>query len=307
VTVIVPAYRSGQMIADCVETLLDQDTSISYELIVVASGTESEKPVALPADGRLRMIEAKERMTASQARNTGVAVARGSVVAFVDADMLVSRDWLTAILTAGAERCCVAGAVTNAVEGSYWGTVEYLCEFLSLHPRRRSRAVWHGAGGNLALPKQMLIGAGGFAEALPRGQDVALTLFLNRRGLLRFAPEARTAHRCRTQRGEVLRHQRDIGEGAADVAREYGHPWRPLMVVPWLAPVAAATRVPVVLLRAARCRAVSPLRLLVLGPGLVAILYSWGVGLRRRNLAVARRRRAGADERGVRPEAASLE
>lgn len=89
VSVVVPAFNVSATLAETLQSILAQTYS-NIEVIVVDDGS-SDETVAIAesfwADGRVRIIRQPNRGLAG-ARNTGIAAAQGSFVAFCDADDL---------------------------------------------------------------------------------------------------------------------------------------------------------------------------------------------------------------------------
>ncbi len=86
-SVIVPAYNACDYIEDCLESVLDQ-TDPDFELIVVDDGSTdstAEKVLRYSYDSRLRLVQRLNGGLAA-ARNTGIRLAGGEWVAFLDAD-----------------------------------------------------------------------------------------------------------------------------------------------------------------------------------------------------------------------------
>lgn len=87
VSVIIPAYNSERYIADSLQSALDQ-TFRDYEVIVVDDGsTDGTKARVLAAKGPIKYIHQPNQGPAA-ARNTGIGVARGELICFLDADDL---------------------------------------------------------------------------------------------------------------------------------------------------------------------------------------------------------------------------
>jgi glycosyltransferase involved in cell wall biosynthesis len=72
--------------------------SLSWEVLVVDNGSEDETaPVIASASGRLPLRRVEEpRMGLSHARNAAIAAARGEYILWIDDDVLVDREWLSA-------------------------------------------------------------------------------------------------------------------------------------------------------------------------------------------------------------------
>lgn len=296
VSVIVPAYRAERTLARCVRSLLDQRFDGSFEVIVCVSADDEEGLPDLDEDPALRVLTNVPRLGAAAARNRAATQARGRLLVFTDADVEADPGWLTALAAAAAGGACVAGAVRNGTPGSGPGTVEYLVEFLDLHPRRPVRTAWHGATCNLAVPRDLWEELGPYPEDMGGGEDTVLTVAARRRGRFVFAPDAVITHHNRTDLRVVLAHQRELGRFTAHVGRRSPYKLRPLVRYAPLAPVAVAGRVVSLYARVAAWMPRELPRALRLSPAVVAAFAAWGVGLLgeglRLDLAALRARRA---------------
>lgn len=286
VAIIVPAYRAAGTLKACVQSLLNQDFPGRYEVIVCASGgaeTDSDLE-ALLADPRLRLIRNTERLPAGVARNTAAAAAAPAVsaLAFTDADVIASTDWLTQLWKASNRRMCVAGAVLNGTPDSRIGTAEYLLEFIDLHPARP--AVHFGATCNLLVPMSLWRTYGPFDEDLDGGEDTLLTARLRQEHKLAFCPNATVRHLNRTRFMQYLAHQYQFGCFCARLARRTqptaSTPSRSaLQRHPLLAPVAGGGKVVWVLYRALAADAVLARAAVRCLPEIVMGVGAWTVGL----------------------------
>lgn len=85
VSVIMPAYNSRAYIAEAIRSVLDQDYQ-ALELIVVDDGSSDGTPDEARLFGdRVRLLEQRNSGPAA-ARNRGVSLARGELLAFIDSD-----------------------------------------------------------------------------------------------------------------------------------------------------------------------------------------------------------------------------
>jgi glycosyltransferase involved in cell wall biosynthesis len=98
VSVIVPVYNAERYLGEALESVLAQTYS-DYEVIVVNDGsTDGSEQVALGFGDRIRYIR-QENAGPGAARNRGIELARGELIAFLDADDL----WLPGKLAAQVE------------------------------------------------------------------------------------------------------------------------------------------------------------------------------------------------------------
>jgi glycosyltransferase involved in cell wall biosynthesis len=85
VSVIIPTYNCEKYIAKAVESVLQQQ-DCSYEVIIIDDGsTDNTREVLAPLSNFIRYIR-QDNQGVAVARNHGIAMAKGSFIAFLDAD-----------------------------------------------------------------------------------------------------------------------------------------------------------------------------------------------------------------------------
>ena len=101
VSVVIPVYNSAEYIDECLQSLLNQ-TLTSFEVICVDDGSTDDSPTILDSasasDARVRVFH-YQNAGAAEARNRGMAQARGQYLCFVDADDFVEKDYLDAVVS----------------------------------------------------------------------------------------------------------------------------------------------------------------------------------------------------------------
>lgn len=90
-SIIIPCYNAEPYISELLDRLLEQ-VNKDIEIIVIDDG--SRKPFK---DDRVKVIR-KENGGVSSARNLGLDKAKGDYIAFIDADDMVSKDFIKQIL-----------------------------------------------------------------------------------------------------------------------------------------------------------------------------------------------------------------
>lgn len=96
ISVIVPVYNVESYLSDCIDSIRSQTFS-DYELLLVDDGSTDTSgkmcdEYAL-SDDRIRVIHQKNSGL-SEARNTGIDLAVGEYITFIDSDDLISNDYL---------------------------------------------------------------------------------------------------------------------------------------------------------------------------------------------------------------------
>ena len=94
ISILLPTCNRPALLEGCLDALLRQRTTRSFEVIVIdnapRAGSASDPPTCLP---RVRWT-AESRQGEPYARNAGIRAARGKVLVFTDDDTLASPDWL---------------------------------------------------------------------------------------------------------------------------------------------------------------------------------------------------------------------
>lgn len=125
ISIIIPVYNVEQFLPQCLNSILAQ-TYQDYEVILVDDGSPDGSGVICDEyaqkDVRFRVIH-KQNAGVSAARNTGIEMAKGEWVSFIDSDDFVEPDYLASFDADGND----ADLVIQGLEyydhrnGSYFG------------------------------------------------------------------------------------------------------------------------------------------------------------------------------------------
>ncbi|HEX2271459.1 MAG TPA: glycosyltransferase family 2 protein [Pyrinomonadaceae bacterium] len=118
VSVIIPTYNRSALLRDAVMSVLGQESPSAFEIVIVDNNSKDDTAAVVQSlmeqhPGRLSYI-LETRQGNAHARNRGVKEARAPIVAFIDDDVIVERDWLTSLknaLDSRAELSFVGGKV----------------------------------------------------------------------------------------------------------------------------------------------------------------------------------------------------
>ncbi|HWR21787.1 MAG TPA: glycosyltransferase [Verrucomicrobiae bacterium] len=184
ISVVIPSYNRAALLPRAITSVLTQTFS-NLECIVVDDGStdHTEQVLAGFPDPRLRVVRLPGNGGYSRANNTGIQVARGELIAFLDSDdewrpeklecqVARLREYGDPMATVVYCRCMVR----DALSGRMWRRPHRIYEG-DVFPYLLEG--WHPTTPSLFLvDRRSLLKVGGFSETLPSAQDYDLWLRL---------------------------------------------------------------------------------------------------------------------------------
>jgi glycosyltransferase involved in cell wall biosynthesis len=183
VSIIVPIYKAEEVIKRCVESIRNQSYT-RLEIILVDDGSPDSCGIfcdhIAKKDGRIIVVH-KQNEGVSAARNTGIQVANGKYVQFVDSDDYISTDYISRQVAKIEENnadILICGYVSikndemeirNLIEKKYESLIEFHHEFLNLYNGWFINAVWN------KMFRRELIQCN-FNESMSVGEDLLFNL-----------------------------------------------------------------------------------------------------------------------------------
>jgi glycosyltransferase involved in cell wall biosynthesis len=220
ISVVVPVRNGMPWIEQQLHALSAQELTGEWEAVVVDNGSEDGTGPCVELwsarDPRFRLVDASARRGAGAARNAGVRAARGSMVAFCDADDVVRPGWLAALVTALADSDVVAGVFD-------FGSLNGRGQSLPVPAATRQLGFLPFAlAANLGVRTDAFKAVGGFRELIPVGEDVDLSWRMQLTGY-RFAVTAAAvvAKRDHSSGRATLRAAWAYGRCAPSLFRRY--------------------------------------------------------------------------------------
>lgn len=233
VTVVVPVYNGAMTIAACLESLAAQTYPANrYEIVVVENGSDDDT-AAVVARYPVRLFHNEVRGPAA-ARNRGIQESQSELIAFTDADCIVSPDWLEELVKPFLDPA--VGAVGGDIqpyrhkgrthvelfsdEYSPWAT--YLSGEHEFLPQIYTP--------NAAYRRTLLNAVQGFNEQMLTGEDVEISWRIQMATNTKFAYTAQAVvyHHHRSTRQGLCRQYRQYGFGEILLDTLFGqHPGYP--------------------------------------------------------------------------------
>ena len=229
VEVVVPAYDNAQHLDACLGAL--RATNPGLRIIVVDDGSHSPAVGEVTAAHGATSVRHEANRGPAAARNTGLREVSTPLVAFVDADCVVTPGWLETLTGHFDDPRVAAVAPRISPRISTTGLLaRYEAARSALDMGPRPELVTHGAA--LAyLPSAALVvrreclADDRFDERLRVGEDVDLVWRLIGDGhLVRYEPAAVVTHEIRTAPVRWAGRIADYGSSAAELDRR--HPGR---------------------------------------------------------------------------------
>ena len=189
ISIVVPAFNEEELISDCLNYLINQDTNINYEIIVVDNNSRDKtfqvvrKIIQKNKKKRIKLLKELERGV-SCARQKGFESAQGEIIISTDADSKVPRNWLHKIVNNFKKYPEIA-----AVGGPYdFYDETFLIKVLRKPITKISIFLdkmcgWgknHFPGANFAIFKKDFQEVGGFDKSLYFGEDLELSIRLHK-------------------------------------------------------------------------------------------------------------------------------
>ena len=229
VSVIMPVLNEARRVTACLDALAAQEGAPPFEVIVVDNGSRDATKELVRTHGIQARLQTEPARGPYAARNTGIAAARGEILAFTDADCLPDPRWLAegvAVLDAGADLAggrIVQMASRNPSVWERYDRATYLDQDLYI------RVEHFAATANLFVRARVFTELGGFVPQLTASGDQELCRRATRAGYrLVYAAEARVQHHPRATLRDTWALHRKLGMGFSELAR-YGmrpKPWR---------------------------------------------------------------------------------
>ncbi|HWF85945.1 MAG TPA: glycosyltransferase, partial [Vicinamibacterales bacterium] len=111
VSVVICTFNRADALRQALARLREQTASPdTYEVIVVDNNSSDDTPAVIAQAAQLAPVRSVREpiQGLSFARNHGVRISRGEVVAFTDDDVCVAADWIETICRVAAERSDIA-------------------------------------------------------------------------------------------------------------------------------------------------------------------------------------------------------
>ncbi|MCD4770898.1 glycosyltransferase [archaeon] len=206
---VIIAYNEENTIANCIDSILKQKGLGSYEIVIVndASKDNTAKVVKEIRSKNINLISLKENKGRGNARDTGVRNTKGEYIAFIDADIVLPKNWLKTCMTYIRKYDAVGGIAVPD------GDVAYLYNKFRLKPKTVSHTT--EITGSNSLYKKDIFKKIKFNKNLRGGEDTDLSWNIEKNGFkIKAIPNLIVDHREDITYRRSLERISSFGRGA---------------------------------------------------------------------------------------------
>lgn len=233
VSVIIPTYKSWDLLAKCLEAISVQTYSEPFEVLVVNNDSDNTIPQHLKKyDNVIFLHESKPGSYV--ARNTAIRFSKGEILAFTDADCIPQPNWLengVSLLENTPDVGIIAGNVKLFYKNDKKLTPAEMYEKYTAF--RIKEYVYFGncVTANWFSYKKVIIDFGGFDSKLKSGGDTKLSQMISKEKKLVYGEDVIVYHPARNTTQEIVTKYRRIIGGRYIEKFQKGHNYKFLQAV----------------------------------------------------------------------------
>ena len=224
VSVVIPVFNDPERLKICLRALEEQTyPEDRYEVILVDNGSDASIEAVAAGFSRTRVVH-ESRPGSYAARNKGVSLARGEIIAFTDSDCVPDRDWIER----GVQAVCSTSGIGLAggkVAVSFSdrtrpNAVELFESVMAFPQKRYVEQERFSVTANLFTFKSVFETVGPFNDDLKSGGDFEWGRRVHSAGFgLTYAEAARVTHPARRSLGQLSRKVARVTGGEQGLKR----------------------------------------------------------------------------------------
>lgn len=195
VTFVIPTRNEESNIEECLEGILGQDYPRDRYEIIVADGHSVDRTQDIAKSHGARVI-VNDKIIQSAARNLAASNAKGELLTFIDADVILGKEWLKqALEELRRPNVAAVGNFPGVKDDSTWTEKVWFFYYQSKFTKDKCvSAAWLDSA-SMVFKKDIFFKIGGFDESMKYAEDVDLGLRTSRNGyLLIFNPHLKSIH-----------------------------------------------------------------------------------------------------------------
>ncbi len=212
ISFVIPSYQSRQTIAATLDSILSQETTLNFEILVVDSSDDDTAAWIQKHYPQIQVLFSPLRLFPAAARNRGADQSCGHYLAFLDADACAEPAWLETVyakLTSTPRIGLIGGAVAGATNHSLAGRILHWIEFSAFLSGLDAAFRPVLSSSNLLISREEFLASGGFDVKLAMAEDLLFSQKL--RGKIYFENSTHVWHQHRSNWPAGSRHLRELG------------------------------------------------------------------------------------------------
>ena len=238
-SIVIPSYQQPGKIEKCLKALLNQDSNLHFEIIVVDS---SQITIQLKIekicrqDQRIKLIKCSKQTNPGTARNIGIKASKADIIALVDSDCLAAKDWMDTVYEYIDDNLILVGIIENGTPDSLWGTGAFLVEFSELLAfKGLTKTISNPPTGCFSCKKNIFEYVGYFSDHRVLEDFLFCRTFAQRGGKCLMVNEIVLSHLNRTSHKKVIDSMFILGKHSAIARKMNGLGPKIIFKRPWLA------------------------------------------------------------------------
>ncbi len=221
ISVIIPTFRDWARLQTCLDALTDQSFPPHRFEVIVVNNDPSDPPQSWDQADNVTLIE-EARPGSYAARNAGVRIASGVILAFTDSDCIPDRRWLEEGAKA-LERSPSAGRVAGAIQLFYESDVPTSAEvFDTMFGFDQEYSARNGGSvtANMFVRRDVFDQVGEFDEKLMSGGDTEWSYRAKVQGVaIVYSSTCLVKHPARRTFSELIKKRRRLIGGRVSRGR----------------------------------------------------------------------------------------
>jgi glycosyltransferase involved in cell wall biosynthesis len=216
VSIIIPVYNDQSGLSNCLRALENQSLPYQqFEVIVVDNASQPKMKLTNKAELNC-ILEDSEKPGSYAARNVGLQIANGEVIAFLDADCLPEEDWLKqglAAVQSAPLKTLVGGEVKLTASKKPTAIEIYQC-LTGFGQQNNIEQQSFSATASLFVRREQALLIGEFNEDLLSGGDLEWSWRARALGFnIKFSPDTQVTTAPRKSLSAAIKQARRVAGG----------------------------------------------------------------------------------------------
>jgi glycosyltransferase involved in cell wall biosynthesis len=236
VSIIIPVCNAQDSIDKLLDSLLALDYPRELVEVIVVDNNSTDETKDIVKRFAVKLLQENATQSSYAARNKGIRIAKGAILAFIDADCIAGEQWLREGVSAlQSNSADIAGGKVEfyyserKTAAELWDSIIFLQTESSIKNRSEAPTA------NLFVKAPVFDGVGLFPSHVRSGGDAQWTYKASKQGFsLVYAPKAVVKHPARPLK-ELLKKKFRTGTGKPHQRLSKGHSlWHEVLFITYL-------------------------------------------------------------------------